>query len=157
MQNLELDNPELGWDLPNRQVTIYDGGQPKVDLCTLEQVSRAIIATLRHLKETENEYIYVKSFSANQNQLLPLVERLSGQKFTVHHCSSEERAATGMKEMQEGKQESMYKVIAATAYGPWGIGQFGNKTDKWMKVLDLPTDEDLEAAVRASLKRKGLV
>ncbi|PWY81694.1 NmrA-like family protein [Aspergillus sclerotioniger CBS 115572] len=155
--NLELDSAELGWDLPGRQVTIYDGGEPKVDLCTLEQVSRSIISTLRHLEETENEYVYVKSFSANQNELLPLVERLSGQKFKVHHCSSEERASTGMKELKEGKQESMYKVIAATAYGPWGIGQFGNKPDKWMKVLELPTDEDLEAAVRASLKRKGLV
>ncbi|RAK99957.1 aromatic alcohol reductase [Aspergillus ibericus CBS 121593] len=155
--NLELDNKDLGWDLPHRAVALYDKGEPKVDLCTLEQVSRSIISTLRHLEETKNEYVYVKSFTASQNQLLSIIERLSGQKFTIHPCSSEERAATGMKEMKEGKQESMFKVIAATAYGPWQIGQFGNKTDKWMKVLELPTDEDLEAVVRASLKKKGLV
>jgi hypothetical protein len=157
MQLLELENAAMGWDLSARKVSIFDSGNRPFVVSTLGQVTRAIISVLRHEEETRNAYVYVKSFEVTQNQLLGLIERLSGAKFEVKHFTTEEIAQRGVDHLKEGDYEHGYpEVVTAVAYGPWGFLGFGEQAEKWINVLGLPK-EDLEETVRDILRKKGLL
>jgi hypothetical protein len=147
----------MGWDLSAHRVSIFDSGNRPFVVSTLGQVTRAIISVLRHEEETRNTYVYVKSFEVTQNQLLGLIERLSGTKFEVKHLTTEEIMQAGVDHLEKGDFEHGYpEVVTAVAYGPWGFLGFGDQAEKWNSVLGLPK-EHLEETVREVLRKKKLL
>ncbi|RHZ59769.1 hypothetical protein CDV55_105443 [Aspergillus turcosus] len=95
-----------------------------------------------------------KTFEVTQNQLLGLIERLSGTKFEVTHLTTEEIRQQGVDHLEQGDYEYGYlEVVMAVPYGPWGFLGFGDQAEKWNSDLGLPK-EDLEETVRQVLRKK---
>ena len=154
---LELGNGVLGWDIDRRKVTLFHSGDRPVEATTVNQVCRAIIGTLRNPDTTRNTHIHVNSFTVTQNQILAVLERLTGDSFEVSHESSEALAVRGKEHLEQGDLDQGYPgVVTVVAYGPWCFLNFGERPTKWKKALGLNKEEDHETEIRAVLEKKGI-
>ncbi|OKL61886.1 hypothetical protein UA08_02837 [Talaromyces atroroseus] len=72
-----------GWDIPARPATIFDGGDIPFEATNLDQVGMALAKCLKNPELTQNQYVYVNSFTTTQNKVLRALEQATGDKFTV--------------------------------------------------------------------------
>ncbi|EQB48357.1 hypothetical protein CGLO_12418 [Colletotrichum gloeosporioides Cg-14] len=132
-----------GWNVAARTVTIYDGGDIPFDATNLDQVGRAISKSLKNPELTQNQYVYVNSFTITQNQVLRALEKATGDKFDVSHGSVEELWQTGAAQVRDGQPLGALGLIAGAIYGKGGLAQYSAKNGLWNEKLGLP-EEDLE-------------
>ncbi|KAF3802193.1 hypothetical protein GCG54_00012439 [Colletotrichum gloeosporioides] len=132
-----------GWNVAARTVTIYDGGDIPFDATNLDQVGRAISKSLKNPELTQNQYVYVNSFTITQNQVLRALEKATGDKFDVSHGSVEELWQTGAAQVRDGQPLGALGLIAGAVYGKGGLAQYSAKNGLWNEKLGLP-EEDLE-------------
>lgn len=96
----------LGFDLKERTVEIWDDGEARFSPSTNEDICKATIAVLKNPEKVRNQYVYTSSFEVSQNELLAVVERVSGQKWTVKHTTREEKV-NGAEEMVKSGVQGM--------------------------------------------------
>lgn len=139
----------FGFDIKSKTVTLIDGGTAVFTATTLPTIAKATLAMLEHDDETKNQYVFISSFHISQNDILDVVNKLDGQKWTVKHTTSEELIAQGNKRIAEGDMWGATDLVGGGALGkqalgdsrPWGL---------WDEKLGLQKD-DLEEAVREVL------
>ncbi|KAH8736360.1 isoflavone reductase [Ilyonectria robusta] len=139
----------FGFDINSKTVTLIDGGTAVFTATTLPTIAKATLAMLEHADETKNQYVFISSFHISQNDILDVVNKLDGQKWTVKHTTSEELIAQGNKRIAEGDMWGATDLVGGGALGkqalgdsrPWGL---------WDEKLGLQKD-DLEKAVREVL------
>jgi hypothetical protein len=142
-----LGDGVLGWDIDRRKVTIFDSGTQRLD-----------ISTLRKPDATENAYVYVRSFTACQNEILEELERRIGEKFQVTHDKAVEMSMRGREHLEEGDYDNGYpEVVTGAAYGPWRFIDFGEHAARWNRELDLPEEETLQSVIQAVLQKKDIL
>ena len=150
----------LGWNIPARTATIFDGGDVPLEFTNLEQVGRAVAAVLspKHYDSTANTYVYINSFTATQNQILGHLERLTGEGFTITRTTAQELAQHGLQLLLQTREQGLngsesyppgaIEVITAGIHGYGGFNQFSQTKGLWNKALELP-DDDLEKTLRS--------
>ena len=146
-----------GWNLPARSVTIYDGGDVEYEATTLDQVGRAITATLKHPKLTKNKNVYVNSFTVTQNGVLSALEKATNHKFAVSHNSSDDLWQDGVNKVKEGQQLGVLAQVASAFYqkgAKLGLGNYSRSRGLWNDRLDLAS-EDLESFIQAFVDSKS--
>ncbi|KAL6907255.1 NAD(P)-binding protein [Trichoderma evansii] len=156
---LEEGRGTLGWDLDKGEVTIYDSGNQEYDTSTVDQVARSAIAVLRNLKETENTYVFVNSFTSTQNQTLSALERIQGKSYKVSRDTSAATIARGLEELERGEVDAGYRdLVTGTIYDPGHFALFkADEVGKWKKILQLNNNEDLEGVITEVLRKKDLI
>jgi hypothetical protein len=140
----------------------FDDGETPFDCSSVAQVGRAVVAILSegNVEKTANQYVYVRSGRFTQNQVLGILERESGQQWTVVPNEAEALRLQGvaiwdkvMKEHggrlsdlseNEELQMSIHMIVGGLIMGKWA--QFGDKAQRWMKELGLE-EETLDAIV----------
>ncbi|CAJ0553077.1 Ff.00g115890.m01.CDS01 [Fusarium sp. VM40] len=136
----------FGFDIDSKTTTLIDGGTAIFTASTLPTIAKATLAMLEHADETRNQYVYISSFHISQKDILDVVEKVDGQKWTVKHITSEELIAQGKKRLAEGDNMGATDLVGGGALGkqalgdsrPWGL---------WDEKLGLQK-EDLEQAVK---------
>jgi hypothetical protein len=99
-------------------VTLVDGGKTRFTASTSTQISRALIAVLKHADETSNKMVFVESFTTTQTEVLAAVENVTGQKWNVVEAKSEEIRAAGFQKLGEGNYvEGAGLLIQAAVLG----------------------------------------
>ncbi|KAM0321641.1 hypothetical protein ACHAQA_009997 [Verticillium albo-atrum] len=91
-----------GLDPDTQTATIIDGGNVRFTTSTTAQIARAIISVLEHKDETRNKAVFVESHTITQNELLPVVAKVTGAKWTIVEQSSDELRAFSEKSFAEG-------------------------------------------------------
>ena len=109
-------------------------------------VGRSIVGILRKPDETANRYVHIASFVYTQNELLAVLEKVSGKKFAVEHSTAKQMQSEGLEAL---KTFSMPDVLKLLVYGIYGEGNGGDyaltKNDSELLGLE---KEDLETVVR---------
>ncbi|KAH6682679.1 hypothetical protein B0J14DRAFT_673066 [Halenospora varia] len=148
----------MGWDLPGRKVTIFDGGDVEYEATNVGQIGKAVAAVLadEHVEETKNKYVYINSFTTTQNQVLKTLEKHTGEKFDVTHAKAKDLGEAGLKMLKEGGEwvnrgggeykEGTVEVITAAIYGNGGFNNFSKTKGLWNERLGL-AGEDLDRSV----------
>lgn len=54
------------------------------------KVLTEILSTPEHMEDTKNKFIHLASYTTTQNEVLEVVEKLTGEKFEVQRLKSEE-------------------------------------------------------------------
>jgi len=54
---------------------IFDGGNRPFSVTNLSQVANAVVAVLLKPEDTANQFLYVDSFTATQNEILDVLEK----------------------------------------------------------------------------------
>jgi hypothetical protein len=136
----------LGFDLASKTVTFIDGGTSVFTTTTLSTVGKALVAMLEHPDETKNTYVFVSSFNISQRDILEVVEKVDGQKWTIKHITSEEVIASGKRKLAAGDFAGIMDLVRGGACGKQGLGD-SRPYGLWNNQLGLPK-EDIEKAIR---------
>lgn len=138
----------LGIDIPNKKVTLLDGGNTPFSTTTLSDIGQSVAGILAHPEDTKNRYVFVQSTLVTQNKLLAVAEKATGEKFTVEHQSTEELEKQGNEKIAKGEFSGFVDLIKR---GIWGVGYGADFSDKLdneilgVKVLD---DAGVEGVVK---------
>jgi hypothetical protein len=141
-----------GFNLADKSVTIFDGGNTKFSATNLHTIGVALIKALEKPEESKNQYIYLSGFNTTQNEILGLAEKITGAKWTVKHVVSKEHLANGRAKVEKGDYTGILDLLQVATFGEEQIGLF-DPAKLWNEKLGLPKD-DLEKSIRAALEGK---
>lgn len=157
----------MGFDVPTARATVYDGGDVPYEVTTVEKIGEAVAAALspENKGETRNQRVFVNSFTLTQNRLLPVLEKVTGRRWTVL-----EDSIVGLKE-RIGKENGWFhggeraiaaELLTACLRGEEGMNLFSRDErvgGLWNERLGL-REEGLEEAVREVVragKKTGVI
>jgi hypothetical protein len=156
----------FGFDIPKKDVVLFDEGTVKVCTSTWPQVGRAVAALLslpvkpeggnkeRSLENFKNKMVYMKSFTLSQLDMFESILRVTGDKkedWTITKVPSQERYANGIKKMQAGDRVGFAEMGYTRLFYNDGVGNYEHK-GLINDVLGLPV-EDLDEATKAAVER----
>jgi nucleoside-diphosphate-sugar epimerase len=145
----------LGFNIPSRRITLYDGGDVPFEATNLAQIGRAVAAILsdKHLEGTTNQYVYVNSCTVTQNQLLKMFEEVSGLKFEVSHATFDDMHKSSLEKINsdpakgqvwtQGVMEGIFIIMLNYK----GLNEYSKHREIWNKRLGLP-DEDAMQTIK---------
>ncbi|KAK5724183.1 hypothetical protein LTR17_013565 [Elasticomyces elasticus] len=141
----------LGLDYANRTISFYDDGRGKFSTSTLANTALALNRSLLAPEKTKNRRIFISDFALSQEELVQIIERVSGEKWTVKTVDSKARYAEASKKVAEGDPYAVYTQIEiGFATGKYS-GHFEEKEELFNDVLGLPK-QDKEEVIRNALK-----
>lgn len=155
----------MGWDLPARKATIWDSRDMEFEVTNIDQIGRAVAASLmpEHAEQTKNTYVYVNSFTVTQNMVLDSLERLTGDKFKVVHAKADEISKLGLEKLKTPEfvvQDhgnyalGSFEVIMTAICGYGGFNNFSKTRGLWNGKLKLP-EEDFEETMMRVVRECG--
>lgn len=143
-----LGNGLLCFEVAQRKAYIQNGGDIKFSASNLPFIAKAVVKVLERPEETANQLLYIHSFRVTQNEVLAVLEKVTGEKFEIVHQNSEER----LKELRPKMLEGDFHATEETV-GIWGLiasdweGRVANG------ALGLE-EEDVEETVRKVLAKQ---
>jgi len=148
----------MGWNVPVRKATLYDGGNTEYEATTVPQIARTIVAVLKseNFEATKNQYVYVNSFTLTQKRVQEGLERLTGEKFEVEQESTKGLGKRGLELLAKGDRIGSLHAICAAIYGNGGFNNYSKARGLWNEKLGLPKedfDEILANIVKESESR----
>jgi len=144
-----LTNSLLCFDVAGRKAFVQDGGDIKFSVSNLDFIAKAVVRVLERPEATKNRMLYIHSFHVTQNEVLAMLEKVTGEKFEIIQQSSEEELKALRPKMLDGDHEAMEMTV-----GIWGLvaSDWAGKEDFANEVLGLE-EEDLETTVRRVLAK----
>ncbi|SPN96511.1 uncharacterized protein DNG_00039 [Cephalotrichum gorgonifer] len=116
----------LGFDLKNKEARIYNGGDVPVSMGPRQLTAQAMYTLLTNperFEEARNQYIHIASYTVTQNEILAVVERLTGEKLKVINVTSEETLPQALEEVKRGKNRGLAAQVQAILYGQDAQGE----------------------------------
>jgi len=142
----------LGFDLKAQTAKIWDSGNAPFSGTNLRTIGLALVKLLgtpTAYTESANQYVYVASHTASQNQILDALRKVTGKDWPVTRTQSEESIKTELEKFGKGDYSGVYQLIQAAAFGDKALGDFTKvEGGLWNERLSLP-QETLEENVRA--------
>jgi hypothetical protein len=157
-------NPTQGLDrfglktinLDSKTASVVDSGNERFYASTLAQVGRAVVHILQHPAETANRYLAIASFNLSQNELIKVVEELTGQEYPVtSRANSAELQKVGEEKLAKGDYSAFLELLTVHLHAD-GAGNALAEEKSANALIELPY-EDLKTEVAAWLKRKNVL
>lgn len=99
---------------------------------------------------TKNQYVYVRSFTTTQNEVLAAAEKASGEKWTVNHIDAKKHIEEGNQKIAKHDYSGVVNLLQGITYSDeLNLGDF-SYAGLWNEKLGLPK-EDLEEEVKKAL------
>ncbi|SPJ87039.1 related to 2`-hydroxyisoflavone reductase [Fusarium torulosum] len=89
-------------NIKERKFRLVDSGNEPYSTSTLAFIGDAVAAILKKPDETANKYLNIAGVTTTQNEVLQIVEKLTGDKFEIFHISSAELERTGDEKIAKG-------------------------------------------------------
>jgi hypothetical protein len=89
-------------NIKERKFRLVDSGNEPYSTSTLAFIGDAVAAILKKPDETANKYLNIAGVTTTQNEVLQIVEKLTGDKFEVLRISSAELEKTGDEKITKG-------------------------------------------------------
>ena len=138
----------LNFDVNERKAQIFDGGDIKWSTTTLSTIGTAVVRILQQEDETQNRMLYIQSFCTTQNEVLRVLEKITGSKWQVEHLGSEEYIEEVRSEskghLSAEAAEQLVSVVGIVDANWEGKEGFANS------LLGLK-DEDLEQVITKTI------
>ncbi|KAK3326882.1 hypothetical protein B0H66DRAFT_589395 [Apodospora peruviana] len=136
-----------GFNPETKEAYLIDDGEGKIGFCTMWDVGKFVVATLRHPEESFGKALKVQSFVVTPNQVLAEYEKQTGVKWKVEKFPLDRTEAVEAKWWEEGNP----KATGVTLRRIWAEGgTLYEKNDN--EVLGLGP-EDLDS-LKVAVKRR---
>ncbi|KXX72799.1 Isoflavone reductase IRL, partial [Madurella mycetomatis] len=142
-------------NLKEKKATVVDSGNEKWQASTLAHIGKAVVGILKHPDETSNKYLATASFNLSQNELIAIVEELTGSKFAVAHEKSADLQKAGEEKLALGDYRAFIDFLRVHNSAD-GAGNALKEEDAANKLIGLPY-ENLKAVVEKWLKKEGVL
>lgn len=137
-----------GINVAARTATVFDGGDIPYEATNLDQVGRAIAKSLKNLAITQNQHVYINSFTVTQNEVIEALGRATAVKFALSQGTVDGLWEDSFAQVKAGMLGGTLGLIAAAIYGKGGLAHFSETNGLWNEKLGLP-QEDLAQCVEA--------
>ena len=154
-------------DIRARKAEIYDGGTNAIIATTVPQVGRAVARLLSlpvhtasssskpepSLSDYKNKFVYIKSFSVSQNDMLAAVQRATGTKppdWTTWHVPVERYIQVGREKAAHGDRRGLINVLYGCTFKR-GLGDQFHGREMANQKLGLK-EEELDEVVGRVVK-----
>jgi hypothetical protein len=134
---------------------IFDGGNRAFSATNLSQIGNAVVAVLSKPEETANQFIYIDSFTATQNEILAELENATGEKWKVTESTTEEAKAEGQALFAKGDYSGLLLLLKAIFLGEGYGSDFTKDAVLGNEKLSLP-NQDLVSTVTALAPGKAV-
>lgn len=143
----------MGWNVPEREAVIFDGGDIEYEATNVDQLGRAVAASLTddHFEATKNNYVYVNSFTVTQNKILAILEELTGDKFAITHSTRADISKSGWetynaaiaagKIAEGGYFPGVLEIITGQILDKDALNGYSKRKELWNDELGLPKDD----------------
>jgi len=145
----------VGFNINTKEATIMDGGNRPFSTSNLSQVGNAVVAVLSKPEETANQFIYVDSFTATQNEILAELEKASGEKWKVTESTTEAAQTEGQALFAKGDFSGLMLLLKVITFGEEYGADFTKDAVLGNKKLGLPK-QDLVSTVAALVAGKSI-
>jgi len=149
-----IGNGFIGFNLQTSTATIYDDGNQNFSVTTLGSIAQAVVSILSKPKETANKRLYIASFSPTQNEILSVLEELTGKKWKTEKISTEDAKVKGFEALGKGDFSGIASILMSSTYGPANGNDFSKNATLSNDLLGLPK-EDLKAVTKAVVDSVG--
>ncbi|CCC14930.1 hypothetical protein SMACR_07672 [Sordaria macrospora] len=140
---------------PTPRAHILGSGDEKSSQATLGQVSKAVVRILTGdedlLEKTRNKVLMLQSFLVSQNEVVDVLEKVTGKKYKREYVDAEEYIRERKKvadEGGEGAAEAIEDLVFALGVVE---GDWTRKEEFSMELLGLE-EEDLKKVVKKALQ-----
>ena len=144
----------LGVNLSSHSAKIWDGGSVPFTATNLDTIGKALVAVLSTpelVEQSKNTYIYVASLTATQNDILAILEKLTGKSWTTEAVSSKQVSKDGLEKFGMGDFSVVGGLIQSAIFGDEKLGDLSRML--WNEKLGL-LKEDLETVIKNVLDEK---
>ncbi|MCJ1290457.1 hypothetical protein MMC34_001995 [Xylographa carneopallida] len=142
----------LQFNVKERKVRIFDGGDIKWSTTTLDTIGTAVVRILQKEEETKNRILYIQSFCTTQNEVLRLSENITGQRWHIDHITSDKYIDEVKKEHAGNPDNAEATENLVSALGIVDANWEG-KDDFANSLLRLK-GENLEQVIRKAIKHQ---
>ncbi|KAK1752979.1 hypothetical protein QBC47DRAFT_415712 [Echria macrotheca] len=145
----------IGVNVKDKTATIVDSGNEKFQTSNLAHIGRAVAGILKHPDETANKYLATASFNPSQNEIVGIVEELTGEKYNVTRLKSEDLWKAGEEKLARGDFRAFGDFLKVWNHAD-GIGHAVEGSESANELLGVPY-EDLRETLKAYLTRVGAI
>jgi PIN domain nuclease of toxin-antitoxin system len=117
----------------------------------LPVVAKALVAILEQAQGTENQYVFISSFSVSTQEIFEVVNALDDHEWTIKHSRAEDVLAQGQRRVANGDFAGIKDVTRSVAFGEAAVVDL-RSNGLWDARLKLP-EVTLEQAVRDILRK----
>lgn len=132
-----------------------DSGNEKFQASNLAHIGKAVVAILKHPDETANRYLATASFNPSHNEIVSIIEELTGSKLKVTHLKSEDLQKIGEEKLSLGDYRAFSDLLKVYNHQD-GIGNAVEGEASANELIKLP-GEDLRETLRAYLTKVGAI
>lgn len=128
---------------PSAATMVFDGGDVPVSMTVMDDIGKAVAASLVRVGELKNRDVHVHTAVVTQNQLLRYAREAAPEReFKVVHLDSEdlERQAWGKYHAGDTSNEAMRGFLIRIAFGQ-GLGLFEKTDNELLRVKQWDDDE----------------
>ena len=137
----------LGFDIPNKKATIYNGGTSPFNATTLEGVGATVVAVLSTPEKFKNKNIRVHDFFVSQNDILAALEAETGSKFEITEVDADKLKNGSESGLRSGDwgQQNIFGSIVGSVFATDGASKWGTSDDSASVGL---SEKDLKTVVK---------
>lgn len=144
----------IGFNINDHTALILDDGNKKVSSSTSSQVGNAVIAVLSRPEETVNQFTYVDTFTATQNEILAELEKATGKKWDVTHTTTKASIEKGNELFKVGDFSGLVYLLRAICLGEeFGCDFSGFLANEKLGLGRLSLEESVAVEVAAAAER----
>jgi hypothetical protein len=144
-----LKNPYGFIDIKNRKFRIVDSGNEPYSTSSLAFVGKAVAAILKKPEETANRYLNIAGATTTQNEVLKIVEQVTGDKFDISQVSGAELERIGDEKIAKGDFSAFANYLEQFLFAD-DAGNALKGDENAIKLLGLE-EENLEEVIKSVL------
>jgi len=114
-----LTNYFGGFDIPNKKVSLFNGGTLKWNGTTVASIGDAVVGVLSSPETTKNKYLRVHDFHVSQLDILSILEEETNTKWAVEDLDIDALAEEATAKLFAGEVNdyTVYTIVKAVAFG----------------------------------------
>ncbi|KAF9767221.1 hypothetical protein IL306_000232 [Fusarium sp. DS 682] len=142
-----LKNPRAFINVKDRKIRIVDSGNEPYSTTSLAFVGEAVAAILKKPEETKNKYLNIAGVTTTENEVLKIVEQVTGDKFEVTHVTGAELEKTGDEKIAKGDFSAFGDYLEQFLFAD-GAGHALKGDENAIGLLGLQ-EENLEEVIKS--------
>lgn len=140
----------LGFDAKSKTATLFDDGKATFSATSLLQIGLATIKSLEKPDLTKNQAVLIAGHTTSQSEILAVVEKLTGEKWTVKNVSTKELGDEGQAKLEKGDFSAIPQLIQYGIFNAEENAGDNSKFGLWNEKIGLEK-ESFEDTIKTAL------
>ncbi|KAF2431991.1 NAD(P)-binding protein [Tothia fuscella] len=111
-----ISNGFMGFDLARKEATIWDDGNTRFSGINEGDLGKSVVNILHKPAETANQFIYISSLTATQNETLESLEKVTATKWKINRVNTAQQVSAAQEALGKGDFTGALTLVKATCW-----------------------------------------